>query len=62
MLDSIQPVIDSSNKIYESPRYKFIDNQQRLDTLAQRIDALMNNLQLTKSISMSEKPKEVTFY
>jgi hypothetical protein len=46
----------------ESPRYKFIDNQQRLDTLAQRIDTLMNNLQLTKSISIPEKPKEVTFY
>jgi len=62
MLDSIQPVIDSSNDMLESPRYKFIDNQQRLDTLAQRIDTLMNNLQLTKSISIPEKPKEVTFY
>ena len=62
MLDSIQPVIDSSNDMLEFPRYKFIDNQQRLDTLAQRIDTLMNNLQLTKSISIPEKPREVTFY
>jgi hypothetical protein len=62
MLDSIQPVIDSSNDILESPRYKLIDNQQRLDTLVQRVDKLMNNLQLIKSISISETPKDVTFY